>query len=189
MSATHSTAVPGPDDEQTLFRGRAHAKILFRPALAQLVLIAAHVAMALYFPDSTGIEAIDEHAQLTVHSTIFVAELWYVVWPFLQWRCSLFEVTDRRIRQRWGVLHKHSREIHLDRVTQINEERQLSDRIFRCGTIVIHDAANASAIRFHDVPRSRHVRTTIDAARHSAHTAGMHRGHAQDTESSLPQAW
>lgn len=159
--------------EETLFIGRTHAKILFKPALIQLVLIAAHIVIFKYWPDKTGIAQVDAYGELVIHGLILLAELWFVVWPFLQWRYSSFEVTDRRIRQRWGVLHKHSREINLDRITQVNEERQLIDRIFRCGTIVIHDAANATAIRFHDVPHFRHVRTTIDSARHDVHVRTM----------------
>lgn len=162
-----------PKPEETLFWGRTHAKILVKPALIQVGLIAAHVAAFMFLSESFGLEKVDKWGPLIIHSVILFAELWFVVWPFLQWRYSSFEVTDRRVRQRWGVLHKHSREINLDRVTQVNEERQLIDRVFRCGTIVIHDAANASAIRFHDVPKFHHVRATIDAARHDLQVRSM----------------
>lgn len=155
-----------------LFRGRTHLKTLVRPAAIQVLLLAAHVALWLYFPKSLGLDALDRYAELTLHVLILVAELWYVVFPLLTWYHSHFEVTDRRIRQRWGILNKHSREIHLDRITQVNEERSIIDRILRCGTIVIYDAANASAIHFHDVPQFHSVREVIDEARHQVHSRG-----------------
>lgn len=163
------TTPPFDGAERTLYRGKTHAKILARPAAIQVALLAAHVGLLIFPFGRTGVGVFDRWVDPALHAILIAAALWYVVWPFLQWHHSLFEVTDRRIRQRWGVLNKHSREIHLDRITQVNEERDIVDRIFRCGTIVIYDAANASAIRFHDVPEFHHVRSIIDDARHAAH--------------------
>lgn len=164
---------PLPSPEQVLFAGHTHVKILVRPVLAQLLLLAAHVALLRYLPEDLGVEALTNWAPLVLHGLLLAAEVWYALLPTLRWWCSVFEVTDRRVRARWGVLYKNSREIHLDRITQVNEERGILDRLFGCGTLLIHDAAShADGIRFHDVPRFRQVRTLLDDARHAARQTG-----------------
>lgn len=154
--------------EQLLFSGHTHAKILVKPITAQIGLLAAHIALLKYLPsDIFGLD-VSGWLPWLLHGLLFVGELWYAIIPALQWWFSKFEVTNRRVRMRWGVLHKHSREIHLDRITQINEERGIIDRIFGAGTIIIHDAANTAGIRFHDVPNFGYVRDLLDDARHAA---------------------
>lgn len=177
MTPSAAPAPVGPADEETLYGGRTHLKILFVPFLVQVAIVALHVATVRYFPAPLGHETLTRWAEPVVHGMLVVAAVVFAVAPFLKWYHSWFEVTDQRVEMRWGVLYKHSREIALDRITQINEERGIVDRIFRAGTIVIHDAANASAVRFHDVPRFRSVRATIDDARRQA----QHRQQARAT--------
>ena len=160
--------------EEVLFAGHTHAKIVVVPVLLQVTFLAAHVAVAskldnvLTFVRLDGVDVVTAWLPVLLHGLLAAAGLWFAVIPLLRWWYARFEVTTRRVRMRWGVLYKHSREIHLDRITQINEERGIIDRLFGAGTIVIHDAANASAIRFHDVPNFAYVRDLLDEARHSA---------------------
>lgn len=162
-----TTNMNNPTDqfgEETLFHGRTHPKVLFIPAVIQVLLLALHVAAMRYFPD-VGNDKFDAWSGPVIHSLIFAAETWYVIVPILWWRFSSFEVTDTRVRERWGVLYKNTRDIDLNRITQTNEERGIIDRIFGAGTIVIYDAANSSALRFKDVPRFNEVRQILDDAR------------------------
>lgn len=170
--------------EQTLWSGRTHWKVLVGPALLQLVLIAAHVALALLWPENTGVEFVDAWGQMILHAVILVAEIWYVVAPVLRWSHSRFSVTTRRVTRRWGVLYKHSREIPLDRIVSVAVERGIVDRIFGCGTLVFHDAAagmqpqtrgawnhgsideQTAGVRFHDVPKVFEVQQLVDRARY-----------------------
>lgn len=152
-----------------LYRGRTHPKILFRPLMAAVVLIAAHVLLIRHYPHTLGWDLLDQWGERVLHLGLAILDLRYVTAPVMRWHSSIFEVTDRFIKMKWGVLYKNSREIHLDRITQINEERGILDRMVGCGTIIVYDAANASAIKFHDVARFRHVRGILDDARHQAH--------------------
>lgn len=166
---TMSTVVTPPQTaEQVLFAGRTHIKVLFRPAMAQLALSTIQVATWLFWPEIGDAET-NRWASLVVHGTLMALMAWYAIIPVLRWRASVFEVTSRRLRMRWGVLYKHSREIHLDRITQIEVERGILDRLVRCGSIIAYDATKADAIRFHDVPQFQQVRDVIDEARHALH--------------------
>lgn len=89
--------------------------------------------------------------------------------------------TQKPNTEHWGMLYKNAREIPLDRIASGSTERGIRDRIFRCGTLVFHDAAvqqhqNRSpltrrprdgdvGIRFHDIPNYAHVERVVDSAR------------------------
>ena len=162
-------APPTPVGGDLLYRGRTHPKILVRPLLAAIVLIAAHAVLIRYYPNRLGWDLLDQWGEIVLHLILAVLDVKYVVAPTMRWHSSTFEVTNRFIKMKWGVLYKNSREIHLDRITQINEERGILDRMVGCGTIIVYDAANASAIKFHDVANFRRVRTILDDARYQAH--------------------
>lgn len=166
IPADRLPALPGVD---VLYRGRTHPKILFRPLLAAAALVTLHALLIRSYPDHLGWEPLDQWGEKVLHLILAVLDLKYVVAPVMRWQSSTFEITDRFIKMKWGVLYRNSREIHLDRITQINEERGILDRAVGCGTIVVYDAANASAIKFHDVAHFRRVRSILDDARHQAH--------------------
>jgi membrane protein YdbS with pleckstrin-like domain len=167
--------------EQVLLTLRTHPKVLFKPAALQVLLIAAHIALARFFPQSTGYALIDEWGQLALHGVIVLIELTYVVIPALRWWNARFIVTNRRLEEHWGVLYKNAREIPLDRIASVTTERGILDRIFGCGTLVFHDAALQQmntrsplqrragsgdvGIRFHDIPGYSEVARVVDDAR------------------------
>lgn len=169
--------------EQELLRVRTHPKVLFQPFVIQLALIAAHIAVHKFFPQSTGYQWLDDWGQLAVHGIIALVEISYVVIPALRWWNADFIVTNRRLEEHFGVLYRSAREIPLDRIASVSVERGILDRIFGCGTLVFHDAALLDpttigrsplakrsgqgnvGIRFTDVPNVLRVRELIDQAR------------------------
>lgn len=170
--------------ETALLRLRTHPKVLFGPLLAQLILIAGHIALAKYWPAETGFAWLNEWGQLAGHGLIVLIELTYVAVPALRWWNAEFTVTDRRLIETWGILYRNSREIPLDRIASVTEERGILDRIFGAGTLVFHDAGlmdltqskrglqqrsgdGKVGIRFHDVPHIHQVRTVIDEVRYN----------------------
>lgn len=175
MSSTGETAI---------LRLRTHPKVLFQPALIQLVLIAAHIGLARYWPATLGDPWLDEWGQLVAHGVIAAVELFYVAIPALRWWNAEFTVTNRRLIETWGVLYRNSRDIPLDRIASVTEERGILDRIFGAGTLVFHDAGfvdlgtptkrglqqrpgdSRVGVRFHDVPRVHMTRQVIDQARY-----------------------
>lgn len=170
-----------------LFTTRSHWKLLFPLFVAQIVLLAAHLAIMKWYPDNfqTQIEVIDEWDTTVLHGIVFILELWYVIVPVIRWRTSTFTVTNKRVYQDWGILYRHHREIPLKKVVSVEVERGIIDRIFGCGTLVFVDAAAAAAqethgawnrhpgpekkgVRFHDVPNIKTVKEGVDAVRFSS---------------------
>lgn len=164
MSVPHTT-------EQTLFSSRTHAKILVPALFIQGLLLGVHLVLPSLWPDETGIGPVDDYGQMTVHALVLLLELTYVVGPLLRWWHSVFTVTDRRVSMSWGMFTKHSRELAISRITHVNIERGLLDRLFGCGTIVLRDAASIEPVRLADVPHVHQVRQLVDDLRFETQAA------------------
>ena len=162
------------EPEQVLFSSRTHAKILVPTLFIQGLLLGVHLVLPTIWPSATGIAPLDDWGQLAVHAIVGLLELVYVVVPLLRWWHSTFTVTTHRVSMGWGTLHKHSRELATTRITQVNVERGLLDRLFGCGTIVLRDAASAEPVRLADVPHVHEVRRLIDDLRFDAQSQASH---------------
>ncbi|WP_162802116.1 PH domain-containing protein [Ornithinimicrobium murale] len=154
--------------EQTLFSSRTHAKILVPALFIQGLLLGVHLVLPTLWPDDTGIGPVDDYGHLVVRALVVLLELTYVVIPALRWWHSVFSVTTNRVSMSWGVFTKHSRELATSRITQVNVERGLLDRLFGCGTIVLRDAGSIEPVRLADVPHVHQVRQLIDDLRFEA---------------------
>lgn len=167
--------------EKILYSSRTHPKILAKAALIQLILVVLHVLVALYLPSDTGWQWFNSWGGLVLHLIIVGFEVWFFVVPVMKWWNDKFIVTSTRVRNEWGVLYKHSREIDLSRISSISEQRGILDRLFGAGTLNFYDAAAVAqpetsgpwnekqadyGVRFRDVPRVKHVRQIIEQARY-----------------------
>lgn len=162
-----------PTEEKTLFRARTHAKILV-PALAvQAALLVAHVAIWKLFPSSTPWPWLDAWGPVALHSIILTLEVYYVVVPFLRWWHTVFTITDKRIVMTWGILRKQTRELMHSRISSVDVDRGLLDRMVGCGTILLYDAGGPVPVALNDVPRVHHVRDMVNRLRF---TEGDERG-------------
>lgn len=145
----------GPGEE-VVYVLRTHLKVLFLPAMIQLLLTACLVSAWMFIPADLGEGWVRYGAMIAVG----IAMLHYAVWPVLQWRNNRFIVTTSQILVQEGVIYKKTHSSKLARATDIRCERGILDRIFRCGTIVVINAANThtdaaadlNRIVFRDVP-------------------------------------
>ncbi len=143
-------------NEAVVLHMRTHAKALFWPVVALLVLTALlGVALAVvpndWGPGGTG----------ALLGTYALALGWLVGWPFAKWYTSTFTVTTRRITTRRGVFNKQGHDLPLRRVNNVNTERSLTDRMLGCGTLVLETAAGQPLV-LHDVPRAAEVHAAIN---------------------------
>lgn len=119
--------------------------MLVGPLFLQLILIVAHVLVMKYLPTDTDMPAWNEWAPTVLHVTIAVLEVVYFVIPLLRWQNTTFTVTTKRVITNWGIFYKNSRDISFENIVSVSTERGILDRIFRCGTVVFHNAASQNA--------------------------------------------
>ncbi len=139
----------------------------------------------------------DDRGAVAVLAAVVV--LRRVLVPFLRWLTTTYTVTDRRYVARAGVLAREGRTVPLDRVTGLEVERTVLDRIFGCGTLVVSDGSEDGSVALRDVPRVeevqrcvadqvhrlRHEEARVPAGHRTGHRTGYRTGHGKDDTGDL----
>lgn len=152
------------DDERVIEETRTHIKVLLVPFLLGL----AVMGVAGFAVGAISGEA----AQWLRLAVVGVAVLLFIVStvvPFLRWYWWTYTLTNLRIVEQRGILTRTGRVIPLMRVNDVNYEKQLSDRILGCGTLVIHDASQQEGLRLHDIPRIEEFHRSVSRFVFDAH--------------------
>lgn len=134
---------------------RTHAKALIVPAVT-LIAIAAVVGAGIAVAPADW----QPWAGYALAALAVVAVTAWVVVPLLRWGTSTYTITDRRIITRRGILTRTGHDLPLRRITNVNYERSLTDRILGCGTLVFETAAGRP-LRLPDVPDVERVHVAI----------------------------
>ena len=79
--------------------------------------------------------------------------MWFLVGPFLRWLTTTYTFTNRRFIKRSGFIAKEGRTIPLNRISGVDFEIGVIDRIFGCGTLVVSDASTDGRVELDDIPR------------------------------------
>jgi len=145
------------EDEHLVLRLHPHAKTLIRPlAVAVLVVAAALVAEVLI---QSGSVATVARLAVAVVAILFLM-LWLMV-PVLRWRTTVFELTNRRLRMRDGIITRHGRDIPLVRINDVSFEKGLLDRLLGSGRLVVESAGEHGQIVLTDIPRVEFTQATL----------------------------
>jgi uncharacterized membrane protein YdbT with pleckstrin-like domain len=87
--------------------------------------------------------------------------VWLVLRPFLRWYTTTYTFTDRRFMQRTGFIAKEGRTIPLNRISGVDFEIGVVDRLFGCGTLVVSDASELGRVALTDIPRVEEVQRLV----------------------------
>ncbi|HYB16521.1 MAG TPA: PH domain-containing protein [Streptosporangiaceae bacterium] len=141
------------DDEQRVLLLHPHWKVLIRPVLlAVLVLAAALVIEAV-------ISAAAERLVVAAVA-VLVLMVWLMI-PVLRWRLTTYELTTRRLRLRDGIVTRRGRDIPLIRITDVSFEKGPLDRLLGCGRLVVESAGEHGQIVLTEIPHVEHVQATL----------------------------
>jgi uncharacterized membrane protein YdbT with pleckstrin-like domain len=81
---------------------------------------------------------------------LLVWALW-LAYEYLQWRFTYFVVSDQRVVFRTGVVAKHGVEIPLERISNINFNQNIWNRIIGAGDLAIESAGREGQTTFDNV--------------------------------------
>ncbi len=136
------------EGEYVVVSTRTHPKALLLPLLILAVTLAAAT-----FVNTVG----DGDAADILHIVVWVVAalviVWYVVRPVISWLTTTYTFTNRRFMKRSGLIAKEGRTIPLNRISGVDFEIGVIDRIFKCGTLVVSDASEQGRVELHDIPR------------------------------------
>ena len=154
------------EGEQVVVSTRTHPKALLLPVLALVLLVALGTFV------ETRVDGDARPLAWVVWALVAVGVLWFFVWPLLTWLVGHYTITDRRILTRTGVLTRRGHDIPLSRISDVQVERHLTDRLLGCGTLVIGDASPDGAVALPDIPRVREAQARLNDLLHALHSRG-----------------
>lgn len=147
------------DGEHVVISTRTHPKALIGPALILLVAVAV-VLFASTLTDSTVVGAIAGAIAAGV-------VVWWVVRPFIDWLTTTYTFTNRRFIKRSGLIAKEGRTIPLNRISGVDFEIGVIDRIFGCGTLIVSDASTNGRVLLDDIPQVEQVQLKVAQELHT----------------------
>ena len=149
------------EGEHVVVSTRTHPKVLILPLLILLVVVAAAV---------WGQTAVDDSLANVPAIAIWVVTLvvlvWFVLMPVIRWATTTYTFTNRRFMKRSGLIAKEGRTIPLNRISGVDFEIGVIDRIFGCGTLIVSDASEQGRVELEDVPRVEQVQLQVSEELH-----------------------
>ncbi|GGO84628.1 membrane protein [Nocardioides phosphati] len=164
------------DGERVVVTTRTHVKALFWPAvLVGLALVL--VVWSLVF-DGEGDTGAGGSVLGWVARALAVLAVIAALPPFLRWWTTTYTFTNRRFIKRSGLIAKEGRTIPLNRISGVDFEIGVLDRLFRCGTLIVSDASTGGRVELSDIPRVEEVQLQVAAELHrlSQHGEGADDG-------------
>ncbi|QCX28249.1 PH domain-containing protein [Nocardioides jishulii] len=156
------------EGEYVVVHTRSHAKALIGPVLLLVVVVAAVIGVGFIAPTGTPGTVLG----ILVGVVAAVIVVWWVVRPFIDWLTTTYTFTNRRFISRSGFVAKEGRTIPLNRISGVDFEIGVIDRLFGCGTLVVSDASADGSVRVHDIPDVEGVQLKVADELHRLHQGG-----------------
>jgi uncharacterized membrane protein YdbT with pleckstrin-like domain len=144
--------------EHVVVSTRTHIKALILPGLVVLVALAVAIFVDRLVDSSVG--------SLVVWILFLGVLVWFLVGPFLRWLTTTYTFTNRRFIKRSGFIAKEGRTIPLNRISGVDFEIGVIDRVFGCGTLVVSDASTDGRVELHDIPDVEKVQLQVSDELH-----------------------
>jgi uncharacterized membrane protein YdbT with pleckstrin-like domain len=144
------------EGEHVVVSTRTHPKALLLPVL----ILVLTLGVAAYAQRTGGgtVAGVTHVAVWVVAAVVIV--LW-VVRPAVAWATTTYTFTNRRFIKRSGLIGKEGRTIPLNRISGVDFEFGVIDRIFGCGTLVVSDASELGRVELEDVPHVESVQLKV----------------------------
>jgi uncharacterized membrane protein YdbT with pleckstrin-like domain len=144
--------------EHVVVSTRTHVKALILPGLG--VLLALAIALSLTGLVDNGV------VDLVIWVLPLAVVVWFLVGPFLRWLTTTYTFTNRRFIKRSGFIAKEGRTIPLNRISGVDFEIGVIDRVFGCGTLVVSDASTDGRVELYDIPDVEQVQLQVSNELH-----------------------
>jgi uncharacterized membrane protein YdbT with pleckstrin-like domain len=145
------------DDEQPVLLLHPHWKVLIRPVLVAVLVLAAALIVEAVIPSGSAAAA----ERLVVAAVAILALILWLMIPVLRWRLTTYELTSRRLRLRDGIITRRGRDIPLIRITDVSFEQGPLDRVLGCGRLVVESAGEHGQIVLTEIPHVQQAQATL----------------------------
>ncbi|GAB4087173.1 PH domain-containing protein [Myceligenerans cantabricum] len=145
------------EGESVVMQMRTHRKVLLKSIVWLVVLTIVVVATWLVVPTF----GLPDVTPLFVTGVVVLLAVVATLPPYLRWVTTTYIITNQRVSLRTGILTHTGRDIPLYRINDVTFEKQLNDRLFGCGTLVISDGSDREGMVLDDVPDVEAVQRTL----------------------------
>ena len=145
------------EGEHLVLRLHRHWKTVLMPLLILAATVVALLVLLLVVP------AVRDNAagRLALGAVALVIDIVFVAIPLLRWRTTTYELTNRRLRLRAGLLTRTGRDFPLTRISDVSFAQGLLDRILGCGRLVVESPGEHGQLVLTEIPNVQGVQATL----------------------------
>ena len=145
------------EGEHVVLRLHPHWKTVLRPVLILALIIAAVLAALILLPSSADQPLV----RLGIAVVAVLAAIAWCAVPLLRWRTTSYELTNRRLRLRSGILTRRGRDFPLARISDVSFSHGILDRILGCGRLVVESAGEHGELVLNAIPHVQDVQARL----------------------------
>jgi uncharacterized membrane protein YdbT with pleckstrin-like domain len=90
-----------------------------------------------------------------------ILALVFVAGPLLRWQTTVYELTNRRLRLRAGVISRRGRDFPLARISDVSFAQGLLDRLLGCGRLIVEAPGEHGQLILNEIPHVQQVQATM----------------------------
>ncbi len=145
------------EGEEVVLRLHPHWKTVLRPVLILAATIVALLAALIFLPagHQTAI------ARLALGAVALMIILVWVVVPLLRWRTTSYELTNRRLRLRAGILTRSGRDFPLAKISDVSFAQGVLDRVLGCGRLIVESPGENGQLVLTEIPQVQGVQSAL----------------------------
>jgi uncharacterized membrane protein YdbT with pleckstrin-like domain len=143
------------EGEHLVLRMHQHWKTVLRPVLVLALIIAATLVLLLLVP------RLVQAARLAIGGVALIAAIIWVAVPLLRWWTTSYELTNRRLRLREGVLTRTGQDFPLSRISDVSFAQSILDRVLGCGRLVVESPGEHGQLVLTEIPQVQQVQATL----------------------------
>jgi uncharacterized membrane protein YdbT with pleckstrin-like domain len=145
------------EGEHLVLRLHRHWKTVLMPLLVLAATVVALLVLLLVVPAVRDAAA----GRLALGAVALVIDIVFVAIPLLRWRTTTYELTNRRLRLRAGLLTRTGRDFPLTRISDVSFAQGLLDRILGCGRLVVESPGEHGQLVLTEIPNVQGVQATL----------------------------
>lgn len=146
-------------DEELILHTHPHWKMLFWPIITLIVATALAGFLGGLVWRTTE-DTVRTALLLTILVVWLLILAWRCVSPIVSWKSTHFIVTDRRVLVREGVLTHSGIDIPMSRISSVQFQHGLVDRMFGTGALII-GSSSEEPLEYADIPDVERVHAML----------------------------
>ncbi len=145
------------EGEHLVLRMHQHWKTILRPVATLALIVGGTLVVLIFVPPV-------EHAtagRLGLGAAALVLAIIWVGRPLLRWWTTSYELTNRRLRLRAGVVTRRGRDFPLSKISDVSFAQGMLDRMLGCGRLVVESPGEHGQLVLTEIPRVQQVQSAM----------------------------